>query len=87
MRLDIFSSSRRHVRKHINRWRVFLDDIEVTNRAQKLDTREGWVQLLVVDAQGRAQVDPRNRTEAWVTREHGSVRLKRRYRYGRAHRS
>lgn len=74
MHLSIFASPRKKKRcRHV---RVTLNGVDVTNRCQEADTREGWVRLMVLNERGRPQLDI-NRGEIVRERLHGRVRIAR----------
>lgn len=71
MRLSVFSRSKR-ITKLCRRTRVLLNDEDVTDRCQMLDTREGWVLLLKKDAAGGYTI---KNDSVVKERLHGKVRI------------
>lgn len=79
MRINIRSSSRRHVRRHIGTWRVFFNNRDITHITQYVDTRAGVARVLVMgEDQHSVLVDPHSPDRAWVQEWHGQIRLRRR---------
>jgi hypothetical protein len=54
--------------------KVFLDGVE-QRKVITADEEEGTVLRYVLDAQGGAQLDPKNPEEAWRETVRGSVRI------------